>query len=363
VTFAPPKLLTSILSLQRKGRGQSEREFINKHLLTLDPRPKVDKHGNYWVRVNNKDGSDPNILWSTHTDTVHHKDGTQMLIIHNGIMKLADPKVGICLGADDGAGLYLAIEMIRSGVPGLYIFHRDEESGGKGSQYIKTHHKDKLKNIKFAIALDRKGYSSIITHQFGGTCCSDEFGKQLGSLLGTHWKLDPTGTFTDTANYTGIIPECTNISVGYFDQHGPKETLDVGFLVQLKNKLTTIDFSVLEAHRDPTAKPSYTDFSRRGSHKGGYYGYDDYDDYYTAPPKRSVNHRSSYTPPKYKFGTLERFVEDHPDFVAAWLEEFGVDLRMMEDDYYEAMGWLPKKPPLPPLLSGPTSDKAEEGEE
>ena len=29
------------------------------------------------------------------------------------------------------------------------------------------------------------------------------------------YATDPTGIFTDTANFVDIIPECTNISCGY----------------------------------------------------------------------------------------------------------------------------------------------------
>ena len=37
------------------------------------------------------------------------------------------------------------------------------------------------------------------------------------------WKTDTGGSFTDTANYTDIIPECTNLSCGYYNAHTQSE--------------------------------------------------------------------------------------------------------------------------------------------
>ena len=43
-------------------------------------------------------------------------------------------------------------EMILAGIPGLYVFHRNEESGGAGSDWIARETPWELHGIKAAIA-------------------------------------------------------------------------------------------------------------------------------------------------------------------------------------------------------------------
>lgn len=229
--------LVEMLTYCRPAFSDTEEEFIDTFLRPLGIHE--DAFGNIWKEV----GTNPNILWSSHTDTVHWTPGRQEITINaGGMLVLKHPKVKTCLGADDTVGVWMMIEMIKADIPGLYVFHRDEEMGGGGSSYIAKHHPEFFKGIDFAIALDRKGYGDVITHQ-GGRCCSDDFARQLGHML----DMVPShqGIFTDTANYTSLVRECTNISVGYFNQHGPLECLDVRFAVNLLRKLLTTDFSVL----------------------------------------------------------------------------------------------------------------------
>lgn len=71
-------------------------------------------------------------------------------------------------------------------------------------------------------------------------------------------RMEPSdgGVFTDTANYISIIPECTNISVGYDRQHGPHETLDVEHLLELRHAVLCLDWETLPTERDPAVKES-----------------------------------------------------------------------------------------------------------
>jgi hypothetical protein len=110
--------------------------------------------------------------------------------------------------------------------------------------------------FKWAIAFDRRGVGDVITEMFCGRTCSDTFAKALADglnetnatamqnpdrvnwLTPLRYKPDDTGSFTDTANYTRLIPECTNVSVGYEHEHGPDEILDTWHLKTLRS--TTI---------------------------------------------------------------------------------------------------------------------------
>lgn len=232
----------------------------------------VDKFGNEYIIIPGK-GSD--IMWSCHTDTVHTEGGRQLIRIKKGMAKLDEKAKANCLGADDGAGIWLMLEMIEAEKPGMYVFHRCEEKGGQGSDYATMNHgwwvKDKL-GVKACIALDRKGYADVITHQGGTRCCSDEFAKSLVTALDMDWfKPCSHGVFTDSANWTDHIGECTNLSVGYFAQHCSSESLDVSFLCYMRNKLIALDPEKLVFKRQPGDK----DPDERHYYYGGWGG-DDY---------------------------------------------------------------------------------------
>lgn len=255
-------LLLSILSHRRPHAGKTEEKFIERWIDTVEGM-KVDGFGNRYIRI-----GDAPVLWSCHTDTVHSDEGYQKIHVTDEWVHLAKKERNggrgwrNCLGADDGSGIYLCLKMIERQIPGLYVFHRGEEIGGLGSGWAAVHAEDDFfEDISMAIALDRKGYDSVITYQ-GSRCCSNKYAQALADQLGGEFKPDSTGLFTDTANYTSIIPECTNLSVGYFRQHGPQEVQNYKFLDVLLEKLCEIDIEALPIERD---------VNDHGYSYGGYY--------------------------------------------------------------------------------------------
>src|SRR5271165_4530176 len=149
------------------------------------------------------------------------------------------------------------LEMIAAGVEGTYVFHRAEERGGLGSYHVSIYEPELLEGIEVAIAFDRKGTSSVITHQLGERCCSERFARGLAAQLAPlPYQADATGVFTDTANYMYQVSECTNISVGYYNEHGPRETLDLVHLKALRDVMCEqFDPRALRAYRDTEAIP------------------------------------------------------------------------------------------------------------
>ncbi len=246
--------LLEMLKYRRKAGSSGEQAFITRFLEPL--KVQIDPKGNLIKVIKNPDKSAPVIMWSSHTDTVHHTDGMQEVITSDDYAYV-DDKGREPLGADCTTGVWLMMQMIRAKIPGLYIFHREEEIGGVGSRWIAKNNPDLVKDIKFAIAFDRMDTNSIITRQRGSTCCSAEFADSLNTALGGSFKHDPGGSFTDTASYTELIPECTNISVGYKRQHTSSEYQDLIFSDWLCETLLDADFTNLVAKRDPTAKETY----------------------------------------------------------------------------------------------------------
>lgn len=244
--------LVTILSYARPEGTWAQHEMIERF---IEPTGATeDLYGNWYLDVG--DSKACPVIWSSHTDTAHweprrqwlHLDLDGILTVHFGYQKL-----GCCLGADDGAGVWLILEMIRAGVPGRYIFHTGEEIGCEGSEAI-ARDGELIRGFKMAIALDRAGLSDVVTHQMGSRCCSEEFASQLARLLPGSYKT-AHGVYTDTASYMRDIPECTNLSVGYYDQHGASESLDTIHIRRLRDSLCAItddDIQGLPIVRDPS---------------------------------------------------------------------------------------------------------------
>lgn len=189
-----------------------------------------------------------------------------------------------CMGADDGAGMALALAMIEAGKPYDFVFYRAEEVGGRGSSWSADNNKDWYKSYARAIAFDRRGTTDVITHQ-GMRCASDEFGQALAALLNAGnkrftYKPSPNGIFTDTANLTDDVPECTNISVGYANEHSLEEELNLTHWLALRDVITSpgCDFNTLPTKRDPSER----DYGLYGKWFGKHDPYDDYDYSYKA---------------------------------------------------------------------------------
>lgn len=237
--------LREMLTYCRPEGSFTEWLFCERFIAGL-PGMQQDEHGNYRVSI----GESP-VLWSCHTDTVHRRGGRQRVHVKNGLFSLKSDSS--CLGADDTAGIWLMRQMILRGIPGHYVFHYGEEMGGLGSSALAEYEHDWLAQIKWAIALDRAGYTDVITHQRGYRCCSNSFAEELAQRLGFGYQPCDAGIYTDTAEYEAIVPECTNLSVGYFSCHSSAETLDGDHLVRLLGALCALDVDTLPCERDPAA--------------------------------------------------------------------------------------------------------------
>lgn len=314
--------LLAMLTYRRPGGSKTESKFINRFIRPLGVTE--DSYGNLWKTV----GEGSPILFSSHTDTVHRHSGKGRVVFGDGI---ATQEGSNCLGADDTTGVWLMLNMIRAGVPGTYLFHRDEESGGGGSRYVSKNAPQKMLGFKYAIAFDRKDYSDIITHQSCGKCASDAFARSLATILepAGQYKASDEGTFTDTANYAGIIPECTNLSVGYFDQHTKAEAQDVFFAVTLLDTLVAADWSQLVCEREPGDYGDvWDDWEGWKNHVG----------YYSGPGHYSSSTVTSYTPGPP--ATMGEYVRRYPTTVADFLSDMGFTIEDLED--YEWKERIPR---------------------
>lgn len=267
-----------MLRFKRPMGSRTEHNFRKYFLLNL-PDMWEDNWGNLHCVIANKQGEWPQVIWSSHTDTVHDEDGYQKIQYKQGVVSLAPGETSNCLGADCTVGVWIMREMILAGIPGHYIFHWGEERGCKGSGDVVKHNPEYFKHAKAVIAFDRKGNGSVITHQKSLRTCSDIFADSLAAMLPREYKKDDTGVYTDSAEYAELVSECTNLSVGFKREHHENESLDLSVPVKLLTSiLKNWDERNLLFVRDPKVieRKSYTTIMGPTSNKFDHSKYGNY---------------------------------------------------------------------------------------
>ena len=133
------------------------------------------------------------------------------------------------LGADDRAGIFAIIQIIRKGLRPHIIFTTDEERGCLGA--------DKLSKIncpfddlRYIIQLDRRGSNDCVFYD-----CDN---KDFISYVEQFGFVEAIGSFTDICS---ICPAWkvagVNLSIGYQDEHSISEILFVGQMLSTIDKV------------------------------------------------------------------------------------------------------------------------------
>lgn len=271
--------LVALLEYARPHDTPGELAFLQGYLVprlrALGMEIELDGFSNLWCKVAPSSGyPGPSFLWSCHIDTMDSRGGTKGVqwAPDGRTLELKKRKPGRCLGADDGAGVWLLLRMIGAGVPGSYVFHRGEERGRLGSEFVANNEPERLAGFDACVAFDRRDYRNLITHQMGERCASEAFAASFSKALnaagrGLAYEADDTGSYTDSYSYKAHISECCNVSVGYDSEHGPRETLDALHLWRLAQSICTADLGSIDCERDP----SEIEFDHWG-YGGGAYG-------------------------------------------------------------------------------------------
>lgn len=267
-------LIKSILSTKRCHNSPGELAFVAwlyKHLETLQVKPKAMAEGAVVVEL----GVGGKTLFSCHVDTCHtstESDGSLQPLFFDpafGHIFCGDKKSG-CLGADDGAGVYVMLKMIEAGVKGSYIFHRGEEKGCISAWAMVAKYSEWLKKFDACIAFDRPDLYEVICTQGGQVCASVGYGTKLAQALskeGLDYEVSHKGVLTDCKVYRQLIPECINLGVGYYNQHSNSEYLDWNHLKKLTSTVIGLDWDALKPERKIV-----TESQAWGNYQKDYYG-------------------------------------------------------------------------------------------
>jgi len=263
-SYNPKDVRSTFLSLTTKtyphGHDEEVLEFLPKDL-------KRDQVGNYYKII----GSDkPKVMFTSHLDTADSKQKTTSLYSVKGRIQEEGYSFNLIktgsgdefihtdgtsiLGADDKSGITVMLYMMDHNVPGIYYFFVGEERGGIGSRALSSIYSrcGYLTDVKACVSFDRRRTTSVITHQMGRRCCSDTFGQFLCDEYnknGLELSLDTTGVFTDSASFLEDIAECTNISVGYYNEHRHTEMQNISYLERLAKASVKVNWDKIPVIR------------------------------------------------------------------------------------------------------------------
>lgn len=276
-------ILNTFLKLTSKTYPYGFEDDLVTEMIQCGLFPKdlqKDNHGNYFYKI-----GESKTVFASHFDTAC-KDSTSVIHVIEGDIIKTDGKT--ILGADDKAGVAVMLYMIKNNIPGLYYFFIGEEVGCVGSGLASRYGDFKGKYDRM-ISFDRRGTGSVITHQSSVRCCSDEFANQLAKELnksGLKYETDDNGIYTDSAEFVDVIPECTNLSVGYYREHTHTEIQNIKHLEKLAQACLLVNWENLVTKRDMT-KTEYKFWSWNPNRTSGWRDrdwnsskYGEYDDFY-----------------------------------------------------------------------------------
>ena len=249
--YNPKDVRSTFLSLVTKTYPHFDGNPHEKEVLKFLPPLQSDKFGNYYKIIKGDDTT----MFTSHLDTADRKQVDTVLFskMEDGDEYIYTDGMSI-LGADDKSGVAVMLYMMAHNIPGIYYFFIGEERGGIGSRALASEYDsfEFLKNVKRCVSFDRRKTGSVITSQYGRVCCSNEFGGALCkeyNKSGLNLSIDPTGVFTDSASFMDDIPECTNVSVGYNNEHTGREIQNMTYLIKLAEASLKVNWSELPTVR------------------------------------------------------------------------------------------------------------------
>jgi len=163
-----------------------------------------------------------------------------------------------CLGADDRAGVWIALKMITDGTITAYnyAFFCGEEKGCIGSSIFNV--TEELDAYSCFIGLDRASRSGKQNCALYGYD-NDE----LTEIFTAKGYEEAYGSYTDCSNIAGVTDmACINLSIGYQHEHGKKEILD---LTMMEDTLEVMQTVLIPSQLYPAKEERYT--------YNGYHGY------------------------------------------------------------------------------------------
>lgn len=229
-TFKNSELKTfeQLASLTQSSLKRVLASFLKKHY------PKVIETKDYIIA----EGSIP-VALTAHMDTVF-KLPPEEIFFDQRKNVLWSPDG---LGADDRAGVFAIIQIVRSGLRPHIIFATDEEIGGKGASEL-AKLSCPFEDLRYIIELDRRGSNDCVFYD----CDNQEFIDYV-EKFGFEWNF---GSYSDICEFCPTWEIAgVNLSIGYRDEHSTSEVLFVG---QMFSTIEKVKKMLAEAPSAPVFK-------------------------------------------------------------------------------------------------------------
>jgi hypothetical protein len=184
------------------------------------------------------------------------------------------------LGADDRAGVYAIVQLLKQGFRPTIIFTTDEERGALGADKLIQDHPTAPTELKYIIELDRRGNNDCVFYDCENFSF-EEYVENFGFVTAY-------GTFSDISV---ICPAWkvagVNLSIGYRNEHSYSEVLYVGNMIDTIQKVGRMLQDAENAAAYEYIPASYTKYYSTKYSKA--WGLDDYIDEFGWDPSYGVS--------------------------------------------------------------------------
>lgn len=183
-----------------------------------------------------------------------------------------DERKGVCwspdgLGADDRAGIFAILTILKHGYRPSIIFTTDEEIGAVGASQLVEDIKTPESELKYIIQLDRRGTNDCVFYD----CNNRDFVEYIEKFgfVETFGSFSDISVICPTWGIAGV-----NLSIGYEDEHSISETLRVGAMLntiqKVENMLKVKDIPFFEYIEYSYTNNSWNYYFQRGRKKSWY---------------------------------------------------------------------------------------------
>ena len=254
-------LIQSIFKATQEGLSTSMHKLLTEHY----GKDNVIYNKKYIVAI----GEIP-VGVVAHMDTVHRTPVKELFYDKDKNVMWSPEGIG----ADDRAGIYGMIEILRQGYKPTLILTTDEEIGGIGASALAAD-KHILPTMKFLVELDRRGVDDCVFYE----CDNPSFEE----------KIESYGFKTNFGSFSDISILCpalgiagVNLSIGYEDEHTRYERLYVDNMFNTVEKVCDIlqdgKEGLLETYRYIKKEYSGYNYGAYG-YSYDFYGSPDEDEY------------------------------------------------------------------------------------
>ena len=146
-----------------------------------------------------------------------------------------DERKGVCwspdgLGADDRAGIFAILTILKHGYRPSIIFTTDEEIGAVGASQLVEDIKTPESELKYIIQLDRRGTNDCVFYN----CDNRDFVEYIEKFgfIETFGSFSDISVICPTWGIAGV-----NLSIGYENEHTTNEILRVGAMLNTIKKV------------------------------------------------------------------------------------------------------------------------------